>query len=127
VVSGQSWFRGPDADTDGDVYRALILACYAVHPVIRGYGGHWVMNLDWYKRVRAEAGMPGDDDPEKWEPKPDDMLLGLPVTVTDDGGAPHVENRNYPPDFDAVGLPDHGRPRRPVRRRAAHGPGLGCR
>ena len=55
----------------------------------------WVMNLEWYKAVRrAFPAVPGlgDDDADeaKWKPHPADTLLGYYVTVTEDGGRPHL-------------------------------------
>ena len=55
---------------------------------------HWVMSLEWYKAIRR-AFLPedaGDEarDEAKWEPQPGDMMLGWKVTVTGDGGKPHL-------------------------------------
>jgi hypothetical protein len=90
------WFKGPAADGGG--YRDLVTAYGVVHPMIRqDKGTRWVMNRDWYMRIRAMASERAD--PAKWMPDPRDCLLGVPVAVTDDGGAPHIENRRYPADF----------------------------
>jgi len=54
----------------------------------------WVMDLDWWMRVRREFPPPGGDhepDESKWKPEPGDTLMGRPVMVRDDGGEPHVE------------------------------------
>jgi hypothetical protein len=96
------WFRGPEAA--GADYRDLVTAYGVVHPMIRqDQGTRWVMSPDWYMRIRAIGGNersdPDHDDPAKWEPDPRDCLLGVPITVTGDGGAAHIENRRYPADF----------------------------
>lgn len=98
------WFKGREASPDGDLYRALATACYAVHPMVRqDPQTRWVMDLGWYKRIRAIAVRPGtdpdEDDPEKWKPDPEDRLLGMRIDVQADGGAPHLENRRYPQDY----------------------------
>lgn len=93
------WFRGPEIDDGPDLYRSLATAAYAVDPMVRHYPGtRWVMDLGWYKRVRAAYGIhaPDPDDPGKWVPSPDDCLMGIFVTVEDGGGRPHLENRRYP-------------------------------
>jgi hypothetical protein len=55
---------------------------------------HWVMDLEWYKAIRR-AFLPEDADDDardetKWEPQHGDMVLGYTITVTGDGGAPHL-------------------------------------
>lgn len=52
----------------------------------------WVMDLDWYKRIRREFPM-ADSEPDeaKWIPAPGDRLMGRPVVVRDGGGEPHIE------------------------------------
>ena len=104
IDSDWPWFRGQEAAGDGDLYRSLVTAWSAAHPMIRqDRDTRWVMNRDWYMRVRAIGGNersdPDHDDPGKWEPDPRDCLLGVPIAVTGDGGAPHIENRRYPADF----------------------------
>ena len=94
------WFKGPKASAEGDLYHALATACYAVHPRVRqDTETRWVMDLGWYKRIRAIAVTAGDDDPEKWKPDPEDRLMGIRIDVKPDGGAPHLENRRYPQDY----------------------------
>jgi hypothetical protein len=53
---------------------------------------HWVMNLEWYKAIRRTFLRPGDDarDEAEWEPQSGDMVLGWKITVTGDGGKPHL-------------------------------------
>ena len=57
-------------------------------------GTRWVMDAASYKRVvaacrAAGAVYPsGEHDPE---PAPGDQLFGLPLTVREDGGEPHLE------------------------------------
>ena len=82
-------YRGPDANSaDDNLYEALAHAMYAVHPVIRqDLATRWVMNPDWYSRICR--------DPEM-VPWPDDTVLGMKIRVTDDGGAPHLENPRFP-------------------------------
>ena len=65
------------------------------HPSWRGLPTtHWVMNLEWYKAIRR-ASLPPDADDDardetKWEPQHGDMVLGWEITVTGDGGQPHL-------------------------------------
>jgi len=55
---------------------------------------HWVMNLEWYKAIRRAFLRPDADDDAsdeaKWEPTVIDTVLGYYVTVTEDGGRPHL-------------------------------------
>lgn len=82
-------YHGPEASPDdGNLYKALVHAMYAVHPAIRQDNAtRWVMNMGWYARIRREP------DPV---PSPEDVLLGTKVRVSADGGAPHLENPRYP-------------------------------
>jgi hypothetical protein len=99
------WFRGPQAVENGDLLRSLAAAYGAVHPMIRqDRQTRWVMDLAWYKRIRAMSISrvdPDYDDPDKWVPSPLDLLLGVEIAVMDDGGVPHLENRRYPADWTA--------------------------
>src|SRR5258708_15385447 len=100
VADGWQPFRGPVISLGSPLYHALVDAQYAVHPAIR-IESHcrWVMDLDWYKQVRrlaASFDRRAGEDEEKWKPDPSDLLLGMPVTVTADGGLPHLENPRYP-------------------------------
>ncbi len=108
ITGGWQPFRGPDIMPEDTLYKALVTALYAVHPAIRqDRHSRWVMDLGWYKRVRASAGEredPDHDDPDKWTPSPQDLLLGIPVHVTADGALPHLENPRYPADAWADGL-----------------------
>lgn len=54
MTTAGEWFKGPEIDTTGDLYKAMVNAMYAVHPAIRR-GARWVMDLDWYRRIRAIA------------------------------------------------------------------------
>lgn len=106
IDGGWPWYKGPQADArNSDLYGALATAHYAVHPVIRhDPQTRWVMDLDWYKRIRAAAAPRGEtdpDEPDKWEPSEYDSFLGTWITVTDDAGPPYIENRRYP-----AGWPD---------------------
>jgi len=58
---------------------------------LRGF--RWVMDLDSYRQVRAAARAAGAIYPDDAgdDPKPGDVLFGLPVDVRDGGGAPHLE------------------------------------
>jgi hypothetical protein len=58
---------------------------------LRGF--RWVMDLDSYRQVRAAARAAGAIYPDDAgdDPKPEDVLFGLPVDVRDGGGAPHLE------------------------------------
>lgn len=125
IASDWPWFKGPCISDDGDLYRALATACYTVHPMVRQDSlTRWVMDLGWYRRIRAVAD-PDGDNPEKWQPDPEDMLLGIRITVIPDGGAPHLENRRYPDGYGARPLPHHGRHRPHLRRPSPHRPPLG--
>lgn len=46
----------------------------------------WVMDRSCYDGLLAEHGYQGTREPD-----PDDMLFGIPVTVTRSGGLPHLE------------------------------------
>lgn len=54
----------------------------------------WVMNLEWYKAVRRAFLRPDADDEDRdesrWEPQEGDTVLGYCITVTGDGGEPHL-------------------------------------
>jgi hypothetical protein len=52
----------------------------------------WVMNLEWYKAIRRAYLRDDDDarDEAKWEPSDIDTVLGYYITVTEDGGRPHL-------------------------------------
>jgi hypothetical protein len=56
-------------------------------------GARWVMDLDAYRQVPAAARAAGviyaDDAAD--DPRPEDVLFGIPVVVRDGGGAPHLE------------------------------------
>ena len=89
-------YRGPGIDPGQGIYPAMVTALYAVPPQVRqDPATRWVMSRDWYDRVRAHAVTNGEDpepDPEKRVPAPGDRVLGVLITVTEDGGAPHIEN-----------------------------------
>jgi hypothetical protein len=78
----------------------LTLLCKAedaAHPIWRRlHTTHWVMNLEWYKAIRRASlppDLPPDDearDEAKWEPQHGDTVLGYDITVTEDGGQPHL-------------------------------------
>lgn len=56
-------------------------------------GARWVMDLSWYRQVRAasEIGRDLHTDPDMMTPDPADTLFGIPVSVRDGGGEPHLE------------------------------------
>jgi hypothetical protein len=62
-------------------------------------GARWVMDLSWYRRVRAasEIGRDVHTDPDMMTPDPADTLFGIPLSVRDDGGEPHLEMASEPP------------------------------
>lgn len=105
AIGDWPWFKGPQVSGGDDLPRALAAACYAVPPRVRqDTRTRWVMDLGWYKRIRATAMASGKDDPdgedpEKWKPDPEDQLMGIRIDVQADGGAPHLENRRYPADY----------------------------
>ena len=104
-------FRGPDIDAGADLYHAMADAMYGVHTFIRNDRETcWVMSRDWYDRLRAKAYELGDredpePDPEKRVPQPGDQILGIKMTVTEDGGPPHLENPRYPQDWEPIPVP----------------------
>lgn len=49
------WFKGPQIHTTIDLYKALVNAMHAVPPVMRNDATRWVMNREWYSRIRAMA------------------------------------------------------------------------
>jgi hypothetical protein len=81
--------------TSKELYDLLRNAEYDAHPSWRHLTTTcWVMNLEWYKAIRR-AFLPSDADDEdkdesKWEPQHGDMVLGYNITVTGDGGQPHL-------------------------------------
>jgi hypothetical protein len=78
-----------------ELYGLLANAEYGTPPSWRHLATtHWVMNLEWYKAIRRSC-LPEDADDDardesKWVPDPGDMILRYTVTVTGDGGAPHL-------------------------------------
>jgi len=84
----------PPAD---EIWDVLVKAVGDTHPSWRNLPTtHWVMNLDWYKAIRRAflpPDLPPDDDARdetKWEPQHGDMVLAYNITVTEDGGKPHL-------------------------------------
>lgn len=80
-----------------ELFDLLSNAEYDAHPSWRCLSTtHWVMNLEWYKAIRRAflpPGLPADDearDEAKWEPQAGDMVLARYITVTEDGGQPHL-------------------------------------
>ena len=80
-----------------EIWQQLVKAGDGTHPAWRRLATtHWVMNLDWYKAIRRASLPPdlppGDEarDEARWEPQPGDMLIGWQITVTGDGGRPHL-------------------------------------
>jgi hypothetical protein len=72
-----------------DLYDLLRNAEYDAHPSWRH-----LTTTRWYKAIRR-ASLPLDADDEardeaKWEPRPGDMVLAYNITVTGDGGQPHL-------------------------------------
>lgn len=96
-IDGDWGFKGPEA-SDASA-RALVAALRPVDPRIRrDPATRWVMSPHWYGRVLSDPGTTVAYSP------PDAMtgefqLLGIPVDLRDDGGAPHLENRRYPQDY----------------------------
>jgi len=99
-----------------EIWQHLVHAGEGTHPAWRCLvTTHWVMNLEWYKAIRRASlppDLPPDDearDESKWEPDPGDMMLGWKITVTGDGGRPHLVDgrpaelraliRRYAPDM----------------------------
>ena len=81
------------AGFDAEFRTYLIDALYAV-PAPERLGSHWVMNAEWLTELR---GLLGPDGRPLWEPSASlsgpDILLGLPIEVREDGGAPHLEGK----------------------------------
>jgi hypothetical protein len=77
------------------MYDLLSHAAYDAHPAWRQLRTtHWVMNLEWYKAIRRAFLSPDADDDArdetKWKPAHGDMVFGYDITVTEDGGTPHL-------------------------------------
>ena len=76
-----------------EIWQQLVRAGEGTHPAWRRLPTtHWVMNLEWYKAI-SRASLPPDlppDDETRWEPQPGDMLIDWQITVTGDGGRPHL-------------------------------------
>lgn len=75
----------------GDLYAYLVEAIYVHEPEAR-QGAHWVMNPEWLSECRQMTD--GEGFPV-WHPSMSlagpDVLLGFPIEVRKDGGAPHLE------------------------------------
>jgi hypothetical protein len=93
-----------------EVYDLLRNAEYDAHPSWRRLATtHWVMSPEWYMTVRRAFLPPPDDDEDeaareardesKWVPDPGDMVLGYTITVTGDGGAPHLADGRPDAEF----------------------------
>ncbi len=79
-----------------DLWALCVQAYYAADPAWRAERHtRWVMNLAYYKQIRAvsEAYRPDDEktDPETWIPDPSDLLMAIPIDVREGGGEPHLE------------------------------------
>jgi predicted phage gp36 major capsid-like protein len=72
-------------DLSRAIFSALLSDLYAVDPLYRRHM-RWVMNSDWLAVIKKV----GDDHGPYWEDRAT-LLFGLPFTVTDGGGAPHLE------------------------------------
>jgi hypothetical protein len=79
--------------------EALMVSSQDVYDLLRDVGynadlrpARWVMNLEWYKAIRREFLRPDDDarNEAEWEPSDIDTVLGYYITVTEDGGRPHL-------------------------------------
>lgn len=79
-----------------DAYKA-----YAEVNPARLHRAHWVMDLTSYKAIRGAFGPDDDTPPDEWVPGPDDTMFGLPITVTADGGQPHLVD-----DYDPAMTPE---------------------
>jgi hypothetical protein len=70
------------------------------------------MDLEWYTAIRR-ACLPSDADDEardesKWIPDTGDMVLGYRITVTEDGGWPHLVDGRPGVTCPRCGSPDLG-------------------
>ena len=70
---------------------AYIYEAHAMVPPAERRNSHWVMNLEWFLEVRDMA----DSRGLIWQPSVSvagpETMLGLPIEIRDDGGAPHLE------------------------------------
>lgn len=66
------------ADTLSDALREHLYRTFGDTPAAER--GHWVMNPEWLTECRR-----------LWSPSAGTALLGLPIEISDDGGAPHIE------------------------------------
>jgi hypothetical protein len=72
----------------GRLYAFLNKTLVDVHPVDRASPhARWVMGLDWYKALRRMAGSEPEDE-DQWVPAAGDQVLGYPVQVVGETGAP---------------------------------------
>jgi HK97 family phage major capsid protein len=75
--------------------RAYLIDALYVHPAEFRRNAHWVMSAEWYDECTH---MTGPDGRPLWDPPmqrlyPDGplLLLGKPLEIREDGGAPHLE------------------------------------
>lgn len=79
-------------DSDEELCRQLIDVLYGMAPRHR-VTAHWVMSPAWERRI-DEIRTAGISPPPSWallDGEPRKVLYGKPVTITEDGGAPHME------------------------------------
>jgi hypothetical protein len=76
-----------------DLYALVIAEFGDSAPWDLNPDARWVMDLDSYRQVRAAARAAGAVYPDDAgdDPRPEDVLFGIPVDVRDGGGAPHLE------------------------------------
>ena len=75
----------------GELFHYLLDALYCV-PAPERRQSSWVMTAEWFDDVRK---INGPDHKPLWEPSfmvtGPELLLGLPIVIREDGGAPHLE------------------------------------
>jgi hypothetical protein len=78
----------PQAELARDLYTNLVAQLYDVPPPRRARSS-WVMNQDWLNECRKIGDYP--PSPRAMLPTfAQEIMLGLPVYVTEDGGFPHL-------------------------------------
>ena len=81
---------GPDI-LDGDLRAYLYRVCLETPHDELSF--HWVMSLEWLSEIRRMEGGHGHPLHELGaRVSAPEYLLGMPIEVRDDGGAPHLEH-----------------------------------
>jgi HK97 family phage major capsid protein len=74
-----------------DELRAYIFEANYLVPPAQRRTSHWVMNLEWFNEVRRLDDRSGPMFWAAFAVTAPETLLGLPIEIREDGGAPHLE------------------------------------